>query len=379
MLFGKMELSMRNVFIFSLLISTVVFYAAIIWFLAGEEVRIAEENVVVTDGSDEGKQKDAFVFPIDSLTVKKDEDTLISISEDLRDQQETRDVFVQETSLAEIPDAWRAFYYSDIPHSDPEFVFGCGEYRETGEILYADFFRDQAGRYWVPERSGNVLIGVGEISQEQSELLNQYFAQEEEIGCLQLLQRDYIDYTIITPNVSVVTEGDFTYLDLHGLFAPLPEDVQNDLMNTIDARVIGTDLVFVSEEGIEQFDLQSWKRTLLQPVQWGDLRGLSQLVYDPEFVQVVFAIEYWGDDAASVQLYQLSQEGESYELFSTTAQMAWQIGTSAHAQLEYHGDLTFTTNGNVEIIRRPEYDLHVQDGSFPPDPGMAELVEWQVK
>lgn len=370
---------------------TITLAAVTGWYLY-DSLEPYSESPQVAQNQESGDEAVARVSD-DSFEVPESEITQDEIiPEELYEQLDVTDLEYLDTSIANQPDLWRAFFNGPAPMSDPFFEFGCLEYQDTGGRLVVNLFVDNAGRYWVSESVGNELIGIGEISFVDYDRITAYRTQDEEIACLELLARQYDDYYLLSENrelfSNVYAENEFPLgynlvLLVSNVYLPLPPDVEEHIGSYTGAGrepifIANRYLVGYGEFGISLFDLETWERTSLFSLDWDNLRGVSEIItYDDESSIIAFAFQAWDDiEPASVIVYDLGTDPNNAIQYQRYATFKWTMGHNETFTLEEPSDLVFNSLDEIWITEYPEFDEKIISGDYPPDPGRKEVTEW---
>lgn len=318
-------------------------------------------------------------------------DTQDLIPQDLYDQLDVTDLEVQELSIANEPDLWRAFLNSGAPMSDPFFEFGCLEYLDTGSQIVVNLFIDEAEQAWVSESVEDVLIGVGKLSFVDYDRITAYRTQDVDIACLELLKRQYDDYFLLSEDIKMqlyAQAGDINpqgydiVILVNNVYLPLPFDVIAQVDSYTGALrepvlVANRFLLGYGDFGVYAFDLKTWERSSLFGLGWDDLRGVTSIRTIEDEPIVVFAYQSWDEmPQAMVLVYDLSEGLNDYTQYTRYASLAWTMGSNEIFALESPTDLELLSTDTVRIIEYPNFSEDVTNGDDPYE-GKTEITTWK--
>lgn len=310
--------------------------------------------------------------------LPQDEMPQLSIPDDLYDELDVSDVEVRLTSIADSPTVWRAFFTSDLPISDPSFIFGCKDYYFTGASVILDFFEGQDGRYWVAEANENQLLAIGEVDDYTYQEVYDYYKIDPVAACVLLSHRNYTQYKIYSADIEIMQEGNVYLPLIAGIYIPLPESIRHSFAEARHAVLLGHHLVYQGYDGIESFDLKRWEANLHLDLWWKDVWGISSFTQSPDGKTIAFVKQSWDEEEATVIMYQYSEDEGVYEVGRSSALIAWELGVDGVAGLQWDDNLTFIDNSTLQITEYPEFDQQVVDDLYPPDPGKEVITLWQL-
>ncbi len=315
----------------------------------------------------------------------------MTIPEALKEQLTVTDITVRETSIADNPVIWKAFIDSEIGISDPTFILGCEEYLDTGGKLIKNLFRDEANQIWVADIASDQLIGIGQLTIEQYQLIQDYLQLDKEIACLALSNAVYSDYHLYSSRVELLVqpgtggdEGFYSYaltVLVNNTYLTLPGSIAEQLDNSTGAGrepvlVANRFIIGLGEYGINFFDLTNWELVPLFGMHYDGVRGVSKIYTFEDEPLIAFAHENWEGDPAfgAVYIYDLA-EGKEYKQYMRNAELGWMMGANEIFSLENSADLEFLDKETLRIVEYPNFDEDVTNGDDPYE-GETEILEW---